>query len=169
MADHKRLQILKRLTTHLQGITVANGFENDIGERVYRGRTSFGSETEIPALSLLESKPVDYGTYADEQKTVRMDSWTLLLQGWVEDDQENPTDPVYSLLADVEMRLAQVIALNSNGKPKYPTLYRLGGLINGMTLAQPIVRPPDEGLSATAYFYLPIQVDLISDLENPTN
>lgn len=169
MADHKRLQILKRLTTHLQGITVANGFENDIGERVYRGRTSFGSETEIPALSLLESKPVDYGTYADEQKTVRMDSWTLLLQGWVEDDQENPTDPVYSLLADVEMRLAQVIALNSSGKPKYPTLYRLGGLINGMTLAQPIVRPPDEGLSATAYFYLPIQVDLISDLENPTN
>jgi len=169
MADHKRLQILKRLTTHLQGITVANGFENDIGDRVYRGRTSFGAETEIPALSLLESKPVDYGTYADEQKTVRMDSWTLLLQGWVEDDQENPTDPVYSLLADVEARLAQVIALNPNGKPKYPTLYRLGGLINGMTLAQPIVRPPDEGLSATAYFYLPIQVDLISDLENPTN
>jgi len=169
MADHKRLQILKKLTTHLQGITVANGYENDVGERVYRGRNNFGAETEIPALSILESKPVDYGTYADEQQTVRKDSWTLLIQGWVVDDQENPTDPAYSLLADVESRLSQMMAVNANGKPKFPSVYRVGGLINGMTLAQPIVRPPDDGLSATAYFYLPVQIDLVSDLENPTN
>lgn len=167
MIESKRLSILQALTRHLEGIDAIDPYTHDLSGRVYRGRSVISGDTPLPALSLLEGKATDYGVFADENQMVRKDSWLLLLQGWVQDDPVNPTDPAYQLLADVELRLSDIIAVNEQGQPKYPGAYLLNGLITGLTVASPVVRPPEDGLSSKAFFYLPLLVGMASDLSKP--
>lgn len=165
----KRLDVLKALTAHLEGINPDNGYKHDLRKKVYRGRTRFGAEKlgNLPMLSILESKAPDFGMPADEENTVRLDEWILLVQGWAKDDPINPTDPAYLLAAEVEARLGMLVVKDDTGEPIYPGVYRLGQKIAKLTLAQPVVRPPEEGLSDTSFFFLPIRVGIKTDLRNP--
>lgn len=169
MAEHKRLAIMKALTAHLEGINGVEPYEYDLRGKVFRGRNLFGEQAQDkpPIVSVLEGKATDYGQFAEEWQTVRLDSWLLLVQGWVKDDIVNPTDPAYGLLADVELRLSDIVAKKLDGKPKYPGIHLLGGLISSLTLASPVVRPPEDGLSSKAFFYLPVLVGLKSDITKP--
>lgn len=165
----KRLAVLVALTAHLEGINEDNGFRHNLKGNVYRGRTLFGDEfkARLPFLSILEGKSSDYGINANDEQTKRKDDWVLLVQGFSRDDPRNPTDPAYLLLADVEKRLSQLIATDESGNPQFPAIFRLGGMIATLTLAQPIVRPPEAGVSDTAFFYLPIRVCIDVDICNP--
>lgn len=167
MAESKRLAILHAITNHLEGIDGIDPYEFSLKGKVFRGRSTFGQTDPIPLVSILEGKAADYGQFADERNVVRHDSWLLMLQGWVTDDILNPTDPAYRLLADVELRLSDIIATNEHGRPKFPGIFMLGGLISSLTVAQPVVRPPEDGLSTKAFFYLPVLVGLKSDLSKP--
>lgn len=162
-----RLQILEALTEHLRGITVNNGYGHDIAHRIYRGRDRFGASDQVPMVSILEAKATDYGVFADDNNSVALNNWILLIQGWVVDDIVNPTDPAYYLAADVTKRLSDIVAKKPNGAPKFSGVYLLGGLISSLTIAAPVVRPPEDQLSTKAFFYLPIQVGLKTDLTNP--
>lgn len=164
---HIRLRVLKALTEHLEGITVANGYGHDLKGKVYRGRDLFGDNDKPPFLSLLEGKGSEIGNFADENRTTRADQWILLVQGWVVDDKKNPTDPAYNLLADVEQRLSDIIAVDNQGAPKFKGVHNLKGLITSLTMASPVVRPPENGVSSTAFFYLPIRIGLAVDLTKP--
>ncbi len=166
MAESKRLNILKALCAHLEGIDGIDPYQFNLRGHVVRGRDRFGATDPVPLVSVLEGKNTSYGQFADDGNQVRLDSWLLLVQGWVKDDPLNPTDPAYHLLADVELRLSDIIATEA-GQPKFPGIYLLGGLISSLTVAQPVVRPPEEGLSSKAFFYLPLLVGLKSDLSNP--
>jgi len=167
MADSKRLLILKALTRHLEGIDGIDPYAHNLTDRVFRGRTVIGADFPVPMLSILEGKATDYGVFADLNQTVRKDSWLLLLQGYVQDDPVNPTDPAYTLLNDVELRLSDIVSLNERGLPKFPGVHLLGGLITSLTVAAPVVRPPEDGLSAKAFFYLPLLVGMASDISKP--
>lgn len=163
----KRLRIIDALTRCLGTISVANGYTHDIIGGVWRGRNRFGEQDEVPMLSVLESPNPDIGVFAGAGSRARKESWTLYLQGWGKDDPLNPTDPAYYLAADVEKCLARVMMTNSsNGRAQYPELYLLGRTINGLELAPPVVRPPDE-LSTKAYFYLPVRLDISVNLADP--
>lgn len=164
---HKRLIIMRALTEHLRGINGIDPYRHDVSEAVFRGRDLLGPHDPLPSISILEGKATDYGTYADDNNTVRKDEWLLLIQGWVKDDPLNPTDPAYDLLYDVELRLSDLTSQTPTGKPKFPGIYLLGGLISTLRLASPVVRPPEEGMSARAFFYLPVLVGLKTDLTKP--
>lgn len=166
MADSKRLEILKRLTAHLEGVDGVDPFTHNLKGKVFRGRSIYGTGDPLPLVSILEGKASDYGSFADDVQTVRKDSWLLLVQGWTKNDTMNPTDPVYALLADVELRLSDILA-TEHGRPKFSGVYMLGGLISSLTIAAPVVRPPDDGVSDKAFFYLPVLVGLKSDLTKP--
>lgn len=169
MADHIKLQVLKALTAHLEGITRANGYQHDLGGKVFRGRAVLGANEQVPMLNILETpSPLD-GFFADEQKTLRRDTLVLLVQGWAEDDARNPTDPVYPLLADVQRRLSDIVSLDEgSNRPRWPGVYMLKGLISDMDIGQDAVRPAQEGVSAKAFFYMPIRVTLPVNLIDPT-
>lgn len=169
MADHIKLQVLKALTAHLEGITKANGYQHDLNGKVFRGRSVIGAGEQVPMLNVLESpSPLD-GFFANEQKTLRKDTWVLLLQGWAEDDARNPTDPVYPLLADVQRRMSDIVSLDEGtNRPRWPGVYMLKGLISDLDIGQDAVRPAEEGVSAKAFFYMPIRVTLPVNLIDPT-
>lgn len=159
-----RLRILQALTSHLEGITGEPFYHYSLKGKIYRGKTVFGADIKPPFVSIIEGQATDYGSFADENQSIRKDSWLLLVQGFVADDSRNPTDPAYRLCADVESRMGDIVALDNKGQPKFPGVYNLNGLISSLTIAAPVVRPPEDGLSSTAFFYLPVLVGLKTDL-----
>lgn len=166
MADPYKLQVLKALCSHLEGITAANGYNYDLTNAVFRGRTIFGDSDPIPMLSVLESPRAVPGAGAGEHQLLRYDEWELLVQGWTHDDPINPTDPVYPLLDAVEKRLSEIVKIKSDGsgRPVNPATYRLGGLIGDLKFGPGIVRPPTDGVSSKAFFYLPVRVHLAANV-----
>lgn len=172
--ESKQLRILRRLMDHMGGIDPENldpntgaPYEISLKDNVFIGKLVFGSEISYPALSMLEKPVPEDGIPADELKTIRLENWTLLLQGFVEDGEPHTTEPAYALKAQVEQRLSQIVATDGEGDPKFPDVFLLGGLIAGMTIGQGVVRPPTQNVSATAFFYLPVVIKMKTDVTNP--
>ncbi|WOK01456.1 tail terminator [Pseudomonas phage UF_RH7] len=168
----RRLLILQRLSEHLKGITPLNGYNYDLSQSVYRGKRMFGAETQLPAVSIIESPRPDVGVYTGTGDEQRSENWVLLVQGWVEDtdDLVNPTDAAYYLAAAVEERLTMIMAKKAKGTrpmPVYPDLYRLGGLITDLQLSPAVVSQPQDEISSKAFFYLPVRIGLAADVGQP--
>ena len=173
MADPFRLRVLKALTEHLQRITPANGYSSDLSNftaadgltspRVFRGRDSFGENDELPFVSILEDFRPDEQKVGGPGATEGAGQWRLLIQGFVKDDRTNPTDPAYTLAADVVKALVLI------RKDRYNIL-GLGNsmpCVNKLSFKQPVVRPADGEVSSTAFFFITLNLELVENLENP--
>ncbi len=49
MADSKRQQIISAIKTGLQSITIANGYETDLGSSIYEWRLAEYQSMELPS------------------------------------------------------------------------------------------------------------------------
>jgi hypothetical protein len=165
----KRLAVLIALCDHLKKITPTNGYESDLSEAVFRGRSIIGAERPPnPMISIIEAPRPDVALFGGERKELRHDQWTLLIQGTSDDDKTNPSDSAYHLCAEVEMQLARINATRSEtGSPLYPQEWMLGGLISSLEIAPPVVRPPEDRVSASAYFFLPIRLGVAVETGRP--
>src|ERR1700754_3880832 len=134
MADPIKLMVLKKIVAHLEkmeGVTDIDGVTPiDMTGRVYRGRSIFGAESSIPMISIIESNIPADGPLADTQKIIRDTQWTLLVQGFVENDIDNPLDLAYALEALTAQRLSMIVAtaqrVGRPGGPAFPDIYLLG-------------------------------------------
>lgn len=175
MADPFRLRVLKALTDHLKSITPTNGYETDLSDftaadgitspRVFRGRDSFGDSDELPFISILEDFRPEEQTLGSVGSTEAAGEWRLLIQGFVKDDPQNPTDPAYTVSAD----LMKALILLRKGTNKRNIL-GLGGVmpcVTDITFKQPVVRPADGEVSSTSFFFITLNLKLAENLENP--
>jgi hypothetical protein len=162
--DSKQLRILKKLCNHLE---LTSGYE---GIKVFRGKTVVSAQEIEDCLSILEAPRPVVGEAAGHLGHKRNESWTLLLQGWPKDDKKNPSDPAYNLRAAVEKWLSRITEVDErSGLAKYPDLYLLGGDIGSMIVGQGVVRPPSEdAASRLAMFYLPLILEITTDIRNPS-
>lgn len=177
----KQLRILKSLRALLEGINPteidpayelcgqpAENYDIDLRSKVFFGKTTIGTDVTLPALSVLEAPTPVAALHGGEEGVLKYENWRLLLQGFARNDQANPTEPAYALKAQVEQRLSRVIAVKQrNGDPLFPEHYMLGSLIGGLTISQGVVRPPEEKISATAFFYIPLIVNMGTNAANP--
>lgn len=164
MADSYRLLALKALTVLLEStvLTPVAGIvlPATLLGVVFRGRARFGDNDPTTMLSILESPRPGGADYAGNSEA-RNESWQLLIQGWCPDDKVNPSDPVYSLLDDVERQLDRIVrSSGGTGFPKYSADYMLGNLVSDFRVSPGVVRPPTENVSSKSFFYLPVQVGL---------
>ena len=163
MSDPVKLQILKAMTSSLQEITCANGFEFDLATSVFRGRLVYGDNDPIPMVSILEAPiPMDKVATSDAT-TTDAGGWELLVQGFVKDDRENPTDPAHMLMADVKKQLV-LEKRKSAGQFSTTGPFGLGKFITSMYIGQGVVRPPEDHVSAKAYFWLGVRLAIVEDL-----
>lgn len=172
LSNPLRLEIQKRLSEMLREITPANGYVSDFSgaegtddNKVFRGRAIFGEGDPVPMLSVLESPiPLDQ-LPAPEGSGYSSGGWELMIQGFVEDDHLNPTDPAQVAMADVKKRLAieskKVLAMRQQDGP-----LGLLDVITKISIGTGTVRPPDE-ISAKAYFWLLIVLELVEDITEP--
>lgn len=174
----KKLAAMVALTGLLETMTRANGYEYDLAPvrddsgklfpRIYRGRTVFGDDDPVPCLSILEGPlPDENPRYADDNNGVRTEQWVLFLQGWAETNKDNPTDPCYAMMACVQRHISRVVQKRQSGLPSYPDVYMLGGAVVSFTIGPGVVRPPQDGVSSRAFFYLPVVLGLPVDVTEP--
>lgn len=161
--DPKQLRIIKKLCNILE---LTSGYE---GIPVFRGTLVVSAREVEDCLSILEAPRPIVGEPAGHEGYRRRETWTLLVQGWPKDDKKNPSDPAYFLKAAVEERLYRVIAVDEKtGLPAYPDDYLLGGDVASLTIGQGVVRPPEqEAASRLAMFYLPLMLEITTDVSNP--
>jgi len=166
-ADPLRLRVLTRLTEELQAITPANGYRHDLSRAVYRGRDVFDRNDPVPMVSILESILEKDQLQAPLGGSSKAGPWELLIQGWAEDDKENPTDPGYHLLAEVQKRLVEMTRMPfEDPNRRGCDILQMGGIITALRFSRGVVRPPDEA-SYKAYFWLKVELDLVENLLEP--
>lgn len=162
----KRFKLIDTLSKHLGGVNPENDYYYDVKDKVFYGRAIFGSESIVPFLSILEpAKPADLAA-AGEDKTRRNVRMDLMVQGFVPDDKVNPLRPAYEMMAEVELRLSELIS-TTEGRPDFKDSYRLANLANDVLIGQGVARPPTEKVSPTAFFYIPLTVVFTHDLKQP--
>ena len=170
--DSKRLATLKALTAYLESEVVAGpDYNNTLADKVYRGRTVFDDDDPLPCVSILDNLNPDRFPRAagkeDGEAGEAASRWVLLIQGWVEDDKKNPTDPAENLMADVKKALAK-LDHDPNPMSNEPQSgsYLLGGLIDGLDIEPGTVRPPDQN-SAKAYFWMRVVLKYTENVRDP--
>lgn len=163
MPDSKQLRVLKKLSAHL---TETPGFSP---LKVVRGKGVISSKDAGDILSILEAPRPLVGAAAGLGGVNRNETWTLLVQGWPLDDPLNPSDPAYAMKAAVEKQLSLIVVENETGVLRSDPLYLLGGDIGSMIIGQGVVRPPsqEESSSRLAMFYLPLIIELKTNVSNP--
>lgn len=169
-----RLAVQRALCVYLlEEITQANGYRHELDpdNGVKRGKLLFTrGDGPLPQLSILEDADPDRfprRAGGDTDYPTEATRWALLVQGWVKDDDANPTDPALELMADVTKALAK---LRKSGGPyggDPPSEFRLGGLIAGLTMEPGVARPPMEGASDKAFFWKRIFITLVEDPNDP--
>ena len=142
---------------------------------IYRGRAILGEDIKVslPCCAVIESPISDPGVqYVGDDEEMRKDKLTLLIQGRCVDTLSDSadgsvqsSDVAYWLEAAIETRLARIQA-SIRGIGVYPE-YRLGKLITGIEIGAPVVRPPEQKLSATAFFFLPVRVGIAKQSDQP--
>lgn len=182
--DPFRLRVHKALTACLEGVhqrdpKTGQVLDDTFVNRVVRGRTEFGDDDPVPMICILEPPlPIDSFS-ASEQNSKILVQWDLLIQGFVADNRDNPTDPAHFALADVKQALAiekERRLPNSAGTPD-PFGMGRGQTIVGKTLGNSVasiqaigtgvVRPPEVGISNKAYFWLTLTLKIAEDIGNP--
>ncbi len=178
--DPFKLRVLHALTDIIKEVTPDNGYVSNLADfdpgdgvttaRVYRGRAWFGDSDPIPMVSVLE--PVEeadlFFTVPDDDTSGTYD-WPLLVQGFVNDDPLNPTDPAYKLMRDVRRRLIREKARRKPGRnttdPLGTAEWNLAGCrVSNLKVSTGKVRPADD-VSAKAYFWMVVTLTITEDAE----
>lgn len=166
MADPFRLRVLMALTEVIERIYPDNpdrpfDHEFDLRGRVFRGRNRFGTDDPLPMVSILEA-PIPLETLMGQNTNVHnAGPWELLIQGFVEDDKDNPSDPAHRLMAEVK-----AIIVREKKRDRGNNIFGMGNRVHEILIGQGSVRPPDEA-SDKAFFWLTLTLRLAENLEDP--
>ena len=184
MSDPFRLRVQKALVVALEQIKqrdpkTGDQLPEDFSGCVFRGRDGFGENDPLPMISILEP-PLPIDQILPSATNPRSNGqWDLMIQGFVEDDKANPTDPAHWLLADVKKVLADEKARklpNSAGTPNpfclgMPAVVggkNIGNCVSEIAMIGPgVVRPPEIGVSNKAFFWLTLTLKIAEDISNP--
>lgn len=182
MAEPFRLRVMKALQAVIEGASITTPGEDSnstsspdtLADRVFRGRNWFGEDDPLPMISILEKPIAPDQVISPMEAPKSTGQWELMIQGFCQDDPQNPSDPAYFLVADVIAAIAaekKRIATVRRGTGTAPAL--LGILApNGkpavldIQIGAPVCRPPDE-VNDRAYFWLQIAITLAENLEDP--
>lgn len=156
-----RLRILKSLTRVIEGVTPANGYHHDLTGRVFRGRVRYDQDDPIPMISILEAPIPQDPPLMSGQTTATFGDWELLIQGFVDDDRINPSDPAHHLMAEVKAVIVKEKAANYGND-----LFGMGNRVRSMSIGQGSVRPSDDP-TAEAFFWFKLTLNVVEDLESP--
>lgn len=90
------------LEARLLGITVANGYETDIGVTVRMGRAKLPSEDETPCIQVLEAEDV-LDAAAGKQRTAQVKLvMSFVIDAWSACEANNPNRMAHKMIRDIK-------------------------------------------------------------------
>lgn len=175
-----KLRVLRALTDALKEITPAAGYVFNLADfddsgvmqaRVFRGRAWFGDNDPIPLVSVLEGvSPADDVAEPHLKTEGGSYDWPIMVQGFVDDDPENPTDPAYVLMADVRRRLVVEKTRKLPNSAGQLNPFGMGepgpNRVTGLIIGPGVVRPADD-VSSKAYFWLSLTLRIVDNAAEP--
>lgn len=166
MPEPFRLAVQKALQASLEEISYDFGTQTvTLAGSVFRGRVVFGDDDPLPMVSILEEPIAPDSDLEPSTGSGGSAPYQLMVQGFVADDPANPTDPAHYLLAAVKAKLAELRAASRESD----RVFQFGSkapTVTGIGFGGGVVRPADE-ISAKAYFWLRVTLDLAEDHQNP--
>lgn len=170
-----RLQIQRAISAALEEVNPDNGYEFDLRpdehgrSRVVRGRLTIGNDEPIPMVTIVEPPMAAVPTSTERQpdNPMRRTDWDLIIQGFAQDDPQNPTDIAYQLEAEVRRRLMQEKRRPGShpGRARALDILGFGTRIENMTFGSPVIRPSEQ-LSGHAEFYFVLTLKFSEDMES---
>ena len=97
--------VAAHLSTLLAGVRVANGFETDIGVRVYRGKRKI-DDTSVPCAVLLEGDDTPGETQGTDYQKITQ---SYVLGGYAPCDPDNPNDAAHQIVSDLKKAVFQLV------------------------------------------------------------
>ena len=163
-----RLEVLKALTESFKGplLLPDTGAEYDLRdgkdcgdgrvvEKVVRGRLEFSDTDPLPMISILEPPTTPEQMDPSEESLSVVTKLPLLIQGFIKDDEEQPTDPAYEFMRAVQRKLHEE-RIRSSGQihSRGDNILGLGRHMDALLIGRGVVRPPEAMVSSTAFFWL---------------
>lgn len=146
---NKAEDIAVDLSTRLQSITIANGYETDIGLRSYRGRTHI-DEDAVPCSVLIEGEDKTGKSTGLTNVQVFQD---YVLGGYVKCDPSNPNDAAHKVLRDIK-------------KAVFKDGAKLGGRVRNIEYKGRNIGPRADG-RPVVFAIVYVTVEFAEDLTNP--
>ena len=133
--------VAAHLAELLGSITVANGYETDIGLLVYRGRRKIDDE-HVPCAVLIEGedKPGNTQGAASQQITQ-----SYVLGGYAECDPDNPNDTAHMIIADIKKAVFS-LPPNPSRIEQHTGTTSFGGRIKSVTYKGRDIGPRADGV-----------------------
>lgn len=162
-----RLELMKRLTAALEEITEENGYQHDLRDKVFRGREVFGHKDPLPMVSILDAITEREQLQPPPGGESTHGLWEILVQGFVDDDIYNPTDPGHYLMAEVKKKLNEINkGTRDPSMPGVRNILGFGSRIDNVHFGAGVVRPQDD-LSDKAYFWLRVTIEMTENHQDP--
>lgn len=86
------------LTELMAGITTANGYETDLGVRVFRGKRKI-DDTHVPCAVIIEGEDKPGGEQGRGSQQVTQ---SYVLGGYAECDADHPNDTAHQIISDIK-------------------------------------------------------------------
>ena len=149
----KASDIALELYNRVSQISKANGFNTDIGLRVFRGKRSLDAKDDVPCVVLVEGND----TPQDESLTSVSVSQRYVFESHDACDPDHPNDAAHLMIADLKRAIFA-------GEPKHGM--RLNGKAKGMTYKGRVIGPREDG-AETVFAGIHLDVLYVEDLTNP--
>ena len=145
----KASEVAAELATRLSTITIANGFETDIGLKLFRGRRNIDDQA-VPCAMLIE------GNDQVSSRAGRTNTYEIVqgyvLGGYVPCDPDNPNDAAHALLRDLKKAVFKDENLGRKVKKVNYTGRDIGPRTDGVAIVMAIIE---------------ITVEYVEDVSNP--
>lgn len=138
------------LSARLATITVANGYETNIGERSYRGRTHIDEDSAVSCSVLIEGEDKTGKSTGLNNIQVFQD---YVLGGYAKCDPNNPNDMAHAILRDLKK------AIFKDGS-------RLGDRVRSIEYKGRNIGPRADG-RPIVFAIIYVTVEFAEDLTNP--
>lgn len=168
-----RLRIQEAITAVLATVPQTYGDTETLDGHVFRGRAIFGDDDPLPMVCLLEDVDEKLQTPTPVGGKTTKFPWTLLIQGFTEDDRLNPSDPAQELMALVRQRLMQECVKAQGTSPNRPPVsaagqgpFGFGNVITEVRMSPGVVRPADE-VNGKAYFWFKLTLEIVENGLDP--
>lgn len=141
----------------LQQITVANGYETDIGIKVFRGKRKV-DDRSVPCGVLLEGDDAPGGTQGDGGQVVTQ---SYVLGGYAPCDPDHPNDTAHKIISDLKKAVFQRVDLTKVESIQGTTTF--GGRVKNVVYAGRNIGPMAES-SAVVFGVIHIDVTFVERL-----
>lgn len=147
------------ISSRLGTITVANGYETDIGLRVYRGKRKV-DEHEVPCAVLLEGEDKPTSSQGPASQKVEQ---SYVLGGYVHCDIDHPNDAAHMVISDIKRALFS-LGVTATRAEQITGTATFGGRVKSVTYRGRDIGPRADGVGIV-YAIVHVSVEFVEQLD----